>query len=113
MNRITREELKKKLDGGQDFKLVNCLDEWAFRAKHIPGSLHFENLRQALETLNPKEEVVVYCSNEGCTASVLVYQQLVEHGFQNAWHYAGGIADWEDAGYPLEGDRMSGGRSDA
>jgi hypothetical protein len=34
-----------------------------------------------------KEEVIVYCSNFGCTASMLVYQQLVDHGFQNLSHY--------------------------
>jgi rhodanese-related sulfurtransferase len=106
MSTITREELKQKMDNGEDFKLVNCLDEWMFRAKRIPGSIHFESLKQALETLDPKEEVIVYCSNFGCTASVLVYQQLMDHGFQNLKHYAGGIADWEDAGYPLEGDRV-------
>jgi 3-mercaptopyruvate sulfurtransferase SseA len=38
---------------------------------------------------------------------VLVYQQLIEHGFRNLRHYAGGIADWEDAGYPLEGERVN------
>jgi rhodanese-related sulfurtransferase len=106
MNRITREELKKKIDRGEDFKLINCLDDWMFRAKRIPGSIHFEGLKHALGTLDPKEEVVVYCSNFGCTASILVYQQLVDHGFQNAWHYPGGVADWEDAGYPLEGDSV-------
>jgi thiosulfate/3-mercaptopyruvate sulfurtransferase len=111
MNRISREELKEKLDGGQDFKLVNCLDDWAFRGKRIPGSIHFQ--RQVLETLDPKEEIIVYCSNPGCTASVLVYQQFVEHGFQNVWHYPGGIADWEDAGYPFEGEWVSQKRSDA
>jgi rhodanese-related sulfurtransferase len=102
MRTINREELKKKLEGGEDFKLVNCLDDWAFRAKRIPGSVHFESLKHALDTLDPKEEVIVYCSNSGCTLSVLVYQQLQEHGFQNLWHYPGGIADWEDAGYPFE-----------
>jgi rhodanese-related sulfurtransferase len=106
MNRITREELKKKIDRGEDFKLINCLDDWMFRAKRIPGSIHFEGLKHALGTLDPKAEVVVYCSNFGCTASILVYQQLVDHGFQNAWHYPGGVADWEDAGYPLEGDSL-------
>jgi rhodanese-related sulfurtransferase len=105
MNKITREELKEKLDRGENFKLLNCLDEWAFRIKRIPGSVLFE--KHALETLNPKEEIVVYCSNPGCTASVLVYQQFVEHGFQNVWHYAGGIADWEDGGYPFEGERAN------
>jgi rhodanese-related sulfurtransferase len=106
MRTITREELKKKLDDGRNFKLINCLDEWQFRAKRIPGSILFESLKHALDTLDPKEEVIVYCSNCGCTASVLVYQQLFEHGFLNLRHYAGGIADWEDAGYPLEGERV-------
>jgi rhodanese-related sulfurtransferase len=113
MNKITREELKEKLDRRENFKLVNCLDEWAFRGKRIPGSTRFESMQHALETLNLKEEIVVYCSNPGCTASVLVYQQLVEHGFQDVWHYAGGVAEWEDAGFPFEGDRVPQKRSDA
>jgi rhodanese-related sulfurtransferase len=110
---ITRQDLKEKLDGGRTIKLINCLDEWMFRAKRIPGSIHFEGLKHALETLDLKDEIVVYCSNSGCTASVLVYQQLVENGFQNVTRYAGGIADWEDAGYPLEGERVDGMPSEA
>jgi rhodanese-related sulfurtransferase len=102
MNTITREELKLKLDGGEEFTLVNCLDEWMFREKRIPSSIRFE--KAFLTTLNPKGEVIVYCSNPGCTASVLVYHQFVEHGFQNVAHYPGGIADWEDGGYPFEGE---------
>ena len=34
-----------KLDVGGDFKLVNCLDGWMFRAKRIPGSIRFESLK--------------------------------------------------------------------
>ena len=102
MNTITREDLKEKLNRRSEFKLINCLDEWMFREKRIPGSIRFQ--RKMLETLNPKEEVIVYCSNPGCTASVLVYQQFVQHGFQNVWHYPGGIAEWEDAGYSFEGE---------
>ncbi len=113
MSTITREELKAKLDGDGDFKLINCLDEWMFRAKRIPGSTRFESLKHALETLDPEEEIIVYCSNVGCTASVLAYQQLVDHGYQNVRHYAGGIADWEDAGYPFEGDHVNRTQSEA
>jgi rhodanese-related sulfurtransferase len=112
VNTITREELKKKLDGGESFSLVNCLDEWMFRAKRIPGSIHFESLKHALETFDTEKEVIVYCSNFGCTASVMVYQQLVDHCFRKVTHYPGGIADWEDAGYPLEGDRVNQARSE-
>ena len=59
MSTITREQLKEKLDGGEEFKLVNCLDDWMFRAKRIPGSIHFKSLKHALDTLDPKEEVIV------------------------------------------------------
>ena len=33
-------------------------------------------------------------------------RRLAEHRFQQTKHCAGGIGDWEDAGYPLEGDRV-------
>jgi hypothetical protein len=38
------EELKKKLDRGDNFKLVNALGEWAFDAKHIPVLLTLANI---------------------------------------------------------------------
>ena len=40
---ISRDELKAKLDRGDDFKLVFTLGDWAFQAKHIPGSLNISN----------------------------------------------------------------------
>ena len=40
MKLFNMEELKKKLDRGDNFKLVNALAEWAFDAKHIPGSIN-------------------------------------------------------------------------
>jgi rhodanese-related sulfurtransferase len=107
MTTITREELKAKLDQGVNFKLVNCLDYSMFRAKRIPRSIHFESLSHALEMLDPKEEVILYCSNSSCAASVLAYQQLLDHCFQHLMHYPGGITDWEDAGYPLEGEHVT------
>lgn len=108
MNLITREELKALLESGADFKLVNCLEAWMFRAKRIPGSIHFESLKLTLPSLDPQTAIIVYCSNSGCTASELAYQQLIDHGFKNTRRYVGGVADWEDAGYPLEGERVSG-----
>ena len=32
-----------KLDGGEPIKLVMALNRWAFDAKHIPCSLHFDD----------------------------------------------------------------------
>jgi 3-mercaptopyruvate sulfurtransferase SseA len=81
MKLISREELKEKLDRGDKFKLVNALGEWAFNAKHIPGSINISKIEDARKFLDPK-------------------------GYSKVRRYAGGIVDWEQAGYPLEGDFM-------
>ncbi len=103
MNLITREELKAKLDQGDDFKLGMTLGEWAFNMAHIPGSLNVSNEEQGRKLLSPGDEIVVYCSDVNCPASLAAYQILESHGFKNVRRYAGGLADWQAAGYPLAG----------
>ncbi len=100
---IGRDELKAKLDQGDDLKLVMALNRWAFDAKHIPGSLHFDKPDELYAQVHPHDEVVVYCSNVDCLSSVALYRELVRRGYRNVRRYAGGLLDWEDAGLPLEG----------
>lgn len=107
MNLISREELKEKLDRGDKFKLVNALGEWAFNAKHIPGSINISSIQDAKKMLNSDDDIVVYCSNPVCIASIVGYQLLTRMGYNRVKRYAGGIADWEQAGYPLEGNFVS------
>jgi rhodanese-related sulfurtransferase len=104
MKLISREELKEKLDRGDDFKLVMALGEWAYRAKHIPGSLNFNTIKEGLEALDPNDDIVVYCSNVNCLASIAAYRHLSDQGYNRVRRYAGGVHDWEEAGYPLEGE---------
>ncbi len=104
MNLISREELKEKLDRGDDFKLVMVLGDFHFRAMHIPGSINISTPEQAMEALHPDDEIVVYCSNTACPASQLAYNQLEAGGYKKVRRYAAGIAGWQEAGYPLEGE---------
>ena len=104
---IERDELRVKLARGDGLKLVMCLNEWAFRAKRIPGSIHFNTPDEMLAGLQKDDEIVVYCSNPGCLASLAAYHRLVEHGYTNVRRYAGGLVDWENAGFPLEGEWVS------
>ncbi len=60
MNLISREEVKEKLDRGDDFKLAMVLGDWQFRAKHIPGSLNIHTTQIALEVLDTDDEIVIY-----------------------------------------------------
>ncbi len=101
---IERRELKAKLDQAASLKLVMALNRWAFDAKHIPGSLHFDTPDELYRALDTDDEIVVYCSNVDCLSSAAVYRALVARGYSNVRRYAGGMIDWEDAGLPLEGE---------
>jgi rhodanese-related sulfurtransferase len=101
---ISRDELKAKLDRGDDVKLIMALNRWAFEAKHIPGSLHFDTPAALYTAIRPDDEVIVYCSHVDCLSSVALYRDLVRRGYSNVRRYSGGLLDWEDAGLPLEGE---------
>lgn len=104
MNLISREELKAKLDRNDSFKLVMVMGDWQYQAKHITGSINISSPDDPqARTLEKDDDIVVYCSNEACAASRYAYQAMTDLGFTNVRRYAGGIADWEAAGYPLEG----------
>ena len=100
---IGREEIKAKLDRGEGIKLIMALNRWAFEAKHIPSSIHFDTPAELYAAVRPDDEIVVYCSHVDCLASVALYRDLVRRGYANVRRYAGGLLDWEDAGLPLEG----------
>jgi len=106
MNLISRDDVKTKLDRKDSFKLVMVLSEWAYRSKHIPGSMHIATPEEALARLAKDDDIVVYCSGYNCIASVNAYEYLVRHGYTHVRRYAGGIIDWEEAGYPLEGEMV-------
>jgi 3-mercaptopyruvate sulfurtransferase SseA len=99
MNLITRDELYRKLERGDDFKLVMTLSHFAFEAKRIPTSLHFD---EAVSRLDRCDEIVVYCGDVHCAASIRAYRRLERAGYRYVRRYAGGIADWEEAGSPLD-----------
>ena len=105
---IGRAELQDKLARGEPVKLVMALNAWAFQAKHIPGSLHFDTPAQMFAALGTDDDIVVYCSNIECHASVSLYGVLRARGYTRVRRYGGGLLDWENAGLPLEGDWITG-----
>jgi rhodanese-related sulfurtransferase len=58
---------------------------------------------EAMKQLRPDDEVVVYCSTKWCHDSINAYLVLRHHGFEKLAYYVGGLEDWEEAHYPLEG----------
>jgi len=109
MKNISRTELKEKI-GTDNLKLVFTLGEWQYRSAHIPGSLNLPcspslyASADALQDLDRDDEIVVYCSNEACFSSIAVYYLLEKRGYKNVSRYAGGLLDWGNADYPLDGE---------
>src|SRR5258705_12917283 len=101
MQTITHEQLKHKLERKDTFRLVMALPEWAYQAKHIPGSVHFASTDAVLQALNKNDEIVVYCSDDTCMAIRALGQLLERNSYTHELNFAGGLHAWEVAGYNL------------
>jgi rhodanese-related sulfurtransferase len=109
METIDRETLNRVLSQGSAMRVLNVLPEEAFAKEHIPGSsnipLHQGNFTWKVEAAvgSKDRRIVVYCANNECSASKDAAHQLEKAGFTNVFAYEGGMKDWKEAGYPIEG----------
>jgi len=89
--------------------LVDALSPMSFAMLHLPGAINLtpgwvdDRARQRIPDLDT--EIVVYCQSSDCDSSILVANRLIDLGYRNVRHYAGGMRDWTEAGLPLEGGR--------
>jgi rhodanese-related sulfurtransferase len=61
---IGREDLKEKIDRGDDFVLLEVLSEASYDQAHLPGAVRFRDKGMVPDLLPDKAtEVVAYCSN--------------------------------------------------
>jgi len=61
---IGREDLKEKIDRGDDFVLLEVLSEQSYMQGHLPGAIRFQG-RDTIPDLLPDKttEVIAYCSS--------------------------------------------------
>ena len=64
MKTIGREDLKEKIDRGDDFVLLEVLSEQSYMQGHLPGAIRFQG-RDTIPDLLPDKttEVIAYCSS--------------------------------------------------
>jgi rhodanese-related sulfurtransferase len=64
---ITRDELKEKIDKGEEFTLVETLAPAAYHHAHLPGAINLPpgQVNELGSSLLPDKnaEIVVYCAN--------------------------------------------------
>jgi rhodanese-related sulfurtransferase len=103
---ISCDELRRKIEDGQPFVLVDALPPMSYAHSHLPGAINLPPERvdaSAAKRIAEKDaEIVVYCSNPTCESSIDTGHRLLALGYANVRHYPGGKDEWRRSGLPLE-----------
>lgn len=98
------DEVKRRLDRGDKFLLVDVREESEFAKDHLPGAVHLGKgvIERDIEARVPElnVEMVLYCG--GGFRSALAADNLQKMGYTKVISMDGGIRGWREKGYPLE-----------
>ena len=97
------DEVKKRLDRGDKFLLIDVREESEFAKDHLPGAIHLGKgiIERDIEARVPElaTEMILYCG--GGFRSALAADNLQKMGYANVISMDGGIRDWRERGFPL------------
>jgi rhodanese-related sulfurtransferase len=100
--RITKEELKQRLDSGAAPVLVDARLKYPYEhsALRLPGAIRYPATGGAM-SLPRDRDIVVYDSDPHELASSHAAAELIRQGYR-AVALRGGISDWLGANFPTE-----------
>lgn len=91
------DEAKAYLDGRTEgtYTLLDVRQPFEYEEAHLPGArlIPLPKLADSLETLNPRQPILVYCAVGG--RSRMAAQLLSNQGFEEVYQIQGGIDAWE------------------
>ena len=104
---ITTDELLAKVESADGVVIVDALAPMVYAHSHLPSAINLPLRAIDPETIGRKlpdrdAEIIVYCTNPACDDSTRTAARLIELGYTNVRHYAGGKDEWRERGLPLE-----------
>jgi rhodanese-related sulfurtransferase len=95
---VTREELARRLEDGDDLVVLDVRPPAEYAAGHLPGavSIPVGELRRRLAELPADREVVAYCRGPYCAFAHEAVELLREEGFA-ARRLEDGLPEWQAA----------------
>jgi rhodanese-related sulfurtransferase len=99
----TVDEIKKRLDCGDKFALIDVREEGEWAKGHLPGAVHLGKgiIERDVEQRYPETttELVLYCG--GGYRSALAADNLQRMGYTNVISMDGGFREWREKGLPI------------
>lgn len=96
-------DVRKRMDRGDKFLLVDVREESEYAKDHLPGAVHMGKgvIERDIEMRVPdvNTEMILYCG--GGFRSALAADNLQRMGYTNVISMDGGIREWREKGYPL------------
>lgn len=108
-NKLTPDKLDEWINQGRSLYLIHVLPADHFEQAHLPGALQasvyeVSFLDQIKEIVpSKKKTIVVYGASARSSDAVKAAEKLVGDGYAEVFWLDGGIEDWQQAGYPVEG----------
>jgi len=100
-------EIKKRVDAGEKFTLVDTREDLEWANGHVPGAIHLGKgvIERDIERAVPDRNapVVLYCG--GGFRSALAADNLQKMGYTNVISMDGGWRGWTESGYPVTKDQ--------
>jgi rhodanese-related sulfurtransferase len=99
-------DVKRRLDAGEKFILVDVREESEWARGHLPGALHLgkgiieRDIEQRVP--DPSAKLILYCG--GGYRSALTAENLQKMGYTNVESMDGGWKGWLEAGLPTQTD---------
>ena len=97
------DEVKQKLDAGDQFLLVDVREESEFAKVHLPGAIHLGKgvIERDIEARIPdvNAPIILYCG--GGFRSAIAADNLQKMGYTNVFSMEGGVRGWRERGFPM------------
>jgi rhodanese-related sulfurtransferase len=99
-------DVKRRMDAGEKFVLVDVREESEWARGHLPGAIHLGKgiIERDIEQRVPeaRAKVILYCG--GGFRSALAADNLQKMGYTNVESMDGGWKGWSEAGLPTQKD---------
>ena len=118
---IKVDEVKKWLDDGEEFILLDARNASAYEENHLPmaescvvnseislaepiinKAVTYLNQCAVLNKIDKKTKIVVYCNSASCFQSPKASLALVKMGYKRIYWMRNGMNLWKQKGYPVE-----------